>query len=71
MAPVRVDYFIASLILLVCALKRTAASVRLRVRQITWTFLRPARVRRVLTSVGVQGRRLSMGNLRDRSEHGL
>jgi hypothetical protein len=52
-------YFIASLIRLVCALKRTAASVRLRVRSLT--VLRPASVRRILTSLRVQGWRLSMG----------
>ena len=59
----RVVYFIASLIPLVCALKRTAASVRLRVRPMALTVLYPASVRRVLTSVRVQGRRLSMGAL--------
>ena len=61
-------YFITSLIRLVCALKRTAASVRLKVRPMALTVLRPASVRRVLTSARVQGRRLSMGSLMGSSE---
>jgi hypothetical protein len=61
-------YFITSLIRLVCALKRTAASVRLKVRPMALTVLRPASVRRVLTSARVQGRRLSMGSLMGCSE---
>jgi hypothetical protein len=49
---------------LLWALKRTAAVLRLKVRLIALTLLRPARLRRAFTSVGVQGRRVGIDDAR-------
>jgi hypothetical protein len=56
-------YFIASAMRLVCALNRTAASVRLKARPMALTLLRPASVRRTFRSARVQGRRGGMADL--------